>query len=50
MCCKHESIDWMDRLQMLLARFPQYGIGNDIATLSEIEQWGVYCFLSRQEE
>jgi len=39
MCCKHVSFDWMDRLQMLLARFPQYGVDADLSSLSDIELW-----------
>jgi hypothetical protein len=38
---------WLDRLQILSARFSYLGIGADIATLSIIEPWGVYRFLSR---
>ena len=38
---------WLKRLQALLERFSYLGIGADIASLSLIELWGVYCFLSR---
>jgi hypothetical protein len=39
--------DWMERLQMLSVRFSYLGIGADLATLTIIEAWGLYLFLSR---
>lgn len=44
------SPDWMERLQMLVARFPQYGADAGLSLLSEIELWGVYLFLSRHAD
>jgi|APThiThiocy_cv2_1041547.scaffolds.fasta_scaffold15960_5 hypothetical protein len=38
---------WLERLQTLLVRFPHLGLHADIAALSLIELWGLYCFLSR---
>lgn len=39
--------DWLERLQTLSARFSGMGIGVDLASLSLIELWGLYCYLSR---
>ena len=39
--------DWPERLQTLCGRFSHLGIGADLAALSLIELWGVYCYLSR---
>ena len=39
--------DWLERLQMLCARFSHLGIGADLAGLTAIELWGLYCYLSR---
>ena len=41
------SETWIERLQTLLERFSHLSIGADIAALSLIELWGVYCYLSR---
>ena len=38
---------WLERLEMLLARFSYLGIGADIASLSLFELWALYCNLSR---
>lgn len=38
---------WLERLQTLCKRFSHLGIGADLATLSLIELWGLYCYLSR---
>ena len=38
---------WLVRLQMLCERFSYLGIGADLAGLSMIELWGLYCYLSR---
>lgn len=38
---------WQERLQSLCARFSYLGIDADIATLSLIELWGLYRYLSR---
>ena len=37
----------VERLQTLLNRFSHLGIGADLAALSVIELWGLYCYLSR---
>ncbi|TDP74131.1 hypothetical protein [Roseateles toxinivorans] len=42
--------DWLARLQCLAARFPQYGVGADLAGLALADLWGVYCFLQRMAE
>ena len=41
------SETWMERLQCLTVRFSHLGIGADLATLSMIEAWSLYLFLSR---
>lgn len=41
------SETWIERLQTLSARFSHLGIGADLASLSIIELWGLYLFLSR---
>ena len=41
------SGDWPERLQTLCERFSHLGIGADLAALSLIELWGLYCYLSR---
>ena len=38
---------WLERLQWLAARFPEYGIGADIFALSVADAWGLYRFLAR---
>lgn len=40
---------WLERLQILLNRFSYLGINVDVASLSLIELWGLYCYLSRIE-
>ncbi len=39
--------DWLERLQTRLTRFYFMGHGADIALLSLIEIYGLYCYLSR---
>ena len=39
--------NWLERLQVLLVRYSDLGITDDIAGLSLIELWGLYRFLSR---
>lgn len=39
--------DWLKRLESLLERFPQYGIGHDLAGFALIDLWGLYRFLVR---
>ena len=38
---------WLERLQWLALRFPEFGIGPDLAALSAADLWGLYRFLSR---
>ena len=38
---------WLERLQWLAARFPEYGIGTDLLALSAADAWGLYRFLAR---
>jgi hypothetical protein len=38
---------WLDRLQMLSIRFAHLGLCSDIGSLSVIEAWSLYRFLSR---
>lgn len=39
--------DWLKHLHILLARHSYIGLNADIAFLSLIELYGVYCYLSR---
>lgn len=39
--------DWLEHLQTLCERFSHLGIDADLAALSLIELWGLYCYLSR---
>ena len=41
---------WTGRLQSLVARFPQYGMGSDLAGLAVADLWGLYRFLRRMAE
>jgi len=41
---------WLDRLQYLVARFPQAGAGQDLAGMAMADLWGLYCFLQRMAE
>ena len=38
---------WLERLEWLVARFPEYGIGADLAALTVADCWGLYRFLVR---
>jgi hypothetical protein len=38
---------WLERLQMLCVQFSPFGMGADVASLSIVEAWGLYLFLSR---
>ena len=38
---------WLERLAWLAARFPEFGIGSDLAALPAADLWGLYRFLSR---
>ena len=39
--------DWMECLPTLCARLSHLGIGADLAGLTLMELWGLYCYLSR---
>ncbi len=39
--------NWLERLQSLCERFSYLGIDADLAALSIVELWGLYCYLSR---
>jgi hypothetical protein len=39
--------DWLNELNLLLARYSNLNLNADIATLSLVELWGLYCYLSR---
>jgi hypothetical protein len=36
---------WLERLQWLLQRFPEYGIGADLTGMALADLWGVYRLL-----
>ena len=38
---------WIERLQWLAARFPELGVGSDLAALPAADLYGLYRFLSR---
>lgn len=40
-------IDWLECLQTLITRHSNIGLNADLASLSLIELYGVYCYLSR---
>ncbi|MBB5203936.1 hypothetical protein HNQ51_001229 [Inhella inkyongensis] len=42
--------DWLEQLQSLAARFPEAGIGPDLAGLALADLWGVYRPLVRLAE
>ena len=42
--------DWLERLQMLIARFSYLGIDADMTSLSFIDAWALYLHLSRLAE
>lgn len=44
-CMNDEA--WLQRLRCLCERFSHLGIGTDLAGLSMIELWGLYCYLTR---
>jgi len=46
MCAMNDEA-WLARLQSLSVRFSHLGIGADLAALSIVELWGLYCYLSR---
>jgi len=39
--------NWLERLKMLLAQFSYLNLDADIASLSLVELWGLYCYLQR---
>ena len=42
--------DWLERLQCLAVRSPQFGLGPDLAGLAAADLWGVNRFLQRMAE
>ncbi len=42
--------DWLIHLKTLIAKYPYTAIDADIASLTLVELWGFYCFLSRLAE
>jgi len=44
------SEHWIERLQMLVARFHYVGIDADISSLTLIDAWALYLHLSRLVE
>jgi hypothetical protein len=36
---------WLERLQWLVARFPECGAGPDLGALCAADAWGLYRFL-----
>jgi hypothetical protein len=38
---------WLERLQWLVARFPECEVDPDLGALCIADAWGVYRFLSR---
>jgi hypothetical protein len=43
-------LHWLYELDRLLLRFADLGISADLATMSMIELWGIYCYLQRLAE
>lgn len=41
---------FIKELEMLITRYSHLGIGADLASMSMIELWGVYCYLQRLAE
>jgi len=41
---------WLAQLQSLAARFPQTGVGQDLAGMAMADLWGLYRFLLRMAE
>lgn len=39
--------DWLERLYSLIARFPQYRAGADLASLTLADLWGLWRLLER---
>ena len=44
------SENWIERLQMLVARFHYLGIDADISSLTLIDAWELYLHLNRLAE
>ncbi|SDZ02929.1 hypothetical protein [Nitrosomonas sp. Nm33] len=38
---------WLERLEMLLVRYSHLEINEDVASLSLVELWAIYLYLSR---
>jgi len=45
-CAMNQEV-WLDELQTLCERFSHLGIGADLASMSLVELWGLYCYLTR---
>jgi hypothetical protein len=41
---------WLQRLEWLAMRFSHLGVTADLAGMTTIELWGVYCLLCRLNE
>ncbi|MBX9901802.1 MAG: hypothetical protein K2Y28_13555 [Burkholderiaceae bacterium] len=41
---------FIKELEMLIMRYSYLGIGADLASMSMIELWGLYCYLQRLAE
>ena len=41
---------WLERLQSLCVQYSHLGVSADVASLSIVEAWGLYLFLSRLAE
>ena len=41
---------WLERLEWLALRFSHLGLTADLAGMSMMELWGVYCLLCRINE
>lgn len=39
------TTEWFDRLQCLVIRFADYGVGTDVSSMSMSDLWGLYGFL-----
>ncbi len=41
---------WLERLERLLARFPEHGVSADLAAMAMADLWGLYRLLDRLAE
>lgn len=42
-----KPVAWLERLQWLVARFPEFGVAPDLGSLCAADAWGLYRLLSR---